>query len=232
MDFHPQKCSVQSTTRSRLPIKHSYTLKGQVLERSRSTRYLGVDIESDLSWKYIDRVTKKANSMLGFLKRNLRTSNSETKSNAYIAMVRSNLDYCAIVWNPYQKEQVKKVEMVQRCAARFATNCYMNTSSVGSMLEELDWESLENRGVKLQLTLLYKVVNYLVDIPCDTYLTPMSSRTRSSHTKKFRQYSTKTYGYKYSFFPRTVTVWNSLPATVAEAPSLVSFKREISTLSF
>ncbi|CAC5413182.1 unnamed protein product [Mytilus coruscus] len=107
-------------------------------------------------------------------------------------MVRSNLDYCATVWNPYQKEQVKKVEMVQRRAARYAINRYRNTSSVGSMLEELDWETLENRRVKLQLTLVYKVVNNLVDIPCNTYLTPMSSRTRTSHTKKFRQYSTKT----------------------------------------
>ncbi|VDI50680.1 Hypothetical predicted protein, partial [Mytilus galloprovincialis] len=141
--------------------------------------------------------SKKANRMLGFLKRNLRTFNSETKTYAYVAMVRSNLDYCATVWNPYQKEQVKKVEMVQRRAARYATNHY--TSSVGSILKELDWESLENRRVRLQLTLLYNVVNDLVDIPCDTYLTPMSSRTRLSHTKKFRQYLTKTNGYKYSF---------------------------------
>ena len=60
MDFNPQKCSVQSTTRSRSPITHSYTLKGQVLECSKSTKYLGVDIESDLSWKqHINRVTKK-----------------------------------------------------------------------------------------------------------------------------------------------------------------------------
>ena len=34
------------------------------------------------------------------------------------------------------------------------------------------------------------------------------------------------------FSPRTVTVWNSLPATVAEAHFLVFFKRELSTLSF
>ncbi|CAC5392659.1 unnamed protein product [Mytilus coruscus] len=101
--------------------------------------------------------------MLGFLKRNQRTSNSETKTNAYVAMVRSNLDYCATVWNPYQKEQVKKVEMVQRHAARYATNRYRNTSSVGSMLEEIDWESLENRRVKSQLTLLYKVTYNDID---------------------------------------------------------------------
>ncbi|XP_071170995.1 uncharacterized protein [Mytilus edulis] len=170
--------------------------------------------------------------MLGFLKRNIRTFNSETKTNAYVAMVRSNLDYCATVLNPYQKEQVKKIEMVQRRAACYATNRYRNTSSVGSMLEKLDWESLENRRVKLQLTLLYTVVNDFVDIPCDTYLTRQCHREqdhyipRSSGNIQPRLTATNTV-----FFPRTVTVWNSLPATIAEAPSLVSFKRELSTLS-
>ena len=232
MNFHPQKCSVLTATRSRSPIHHPYTLKGQVLERSQSTKYLGVDIQSDLSWiHHIDRITKKSNNMLGFLRRNLRTSNQETKTNAYVAMVRSNLDYCATVWNPHQKDQVRKVEMVQRRAARYATNRYRNTSSVGSMLDELGWETLENRRKKLQLTLIYKVVNDLVDIPCHQYLTPMTTRTRSTHTKKYRQYSTKTNSLKYSFFPRTVPVWNCLPASVAEAPSLVSFKRELSTVS-
>ena len=32
--------------------------------------------------------------------------------------------------------------------------------------------------------------------------------------------------------PRTTPVWNSLPASVAEAPSLVSFKKRLSILSF
>lgn len=51
--------------------------------------------------------------MLGFLRRNLKTSNEETKTHAYISMVRSNLDYCATVWSPHHKEQIRKVEMVQ-----------------------------------------------------------------------------------------------------------------------
>ena len=36
---------------------------------------------------------------------------------------------------------------------------------------------------------------------------------------------------KYSFFPRTIPFWNSLPASIAEAPDLVSFKGELSTLT-
>lgn len=44
-----------------------------------------------------------------------------------------------------------------------------------------------------------------MDIPYDTYLTPMYLRTRSSHANTFRQYSTKTNVFTNSFFQSTVT---------------------------
>ena len=81
--------------------------------------------------------------------------------------------------------------MVQRRAARYATNRYHNTSSVTDMLQDLDWESLESRRVKIQLTLLFKVIQDLVDIPASAYLTPASTRTRANHTKELRQISSK-----------------------------------------
>ena len=133
MAFHPQKCSVLSVTRSRTPTRFDYQLKGHILELQDSTKYLGVDLQSSLSWKnHIDRISKKANSMLGFLRRNLRSCKEDTKANAYFTMVRSNLEYCSSVWSPHHKDQVHKVEMVQRRAARFTTNRYRNTSSVSS----------------------------------------------------------------------------------------------------
>ena len=49
------------------PTRFNYQLKGQFLELQDSTKYLGVDLQSSLSWKnHIDRTSKKANSMLGF----------------------------------------------------------------------------------------------------------------------------------------------------------------------
>ena len=143
------------------------------------------------------------------------------------------VEYCSSVWSPHHKDQKQqKLEMVQRRAAMYTTNRFGNTSSVTSMLQHLQWESLESRRAKIQLTLFFKVVNDLIDIPAADYLTPAISRTRSSHRKKYRQFSNSTDTFKFSFFPRTVPLWNSLPATVAEAPSLVSFKEGLSTLLF
>ena len=118
MEFHPQKCSYLRISRSRKPKTYKYIIKGVTLAEKTSAKYLGVEIQSNLAWNnHIDRVTKKSNNMLGFLRRNLRTASSETKTNAYITMVRSNLEYCASAWNPHQKKYEQKREMVQRRAA-------------------------------------------------------------------------------------------------------------------
>jgi hypothetical protein len=115
MEFHPQKCSVLTCSRLRKKTSFDYVLKGFTLEQTTSSKYLGVDICSDLSWKiHIDRITKKANGVLGFLKRNLRTANKKTKSNAYFTLVRPHLEYCSAVWNPHTVETTKKVEQIQR----------------------------------------------------------------------------------------------------------------------
>lgn len=122
--------------------------------------------------------------------------------------------------------------MVQRRAARYVTSRYHNTISVTSMLNELEWETLQSRRTKSQLTMFYKIENSLVDIEMSDYVDKPTRPTRSQHSKKYRQLPcSKTY-YQNSFFPRTVPTWNSLPNTVAEAPSLVSFKQELKALSF
>ena len=170
--------------------------------------------------------------MLGFLRRKFRVNISDTKTAAYRSIVRSNPENCASTWSPYTATGKHKLEMVQRRAAGYATNRYHNTSSVTDMLQELDWECLESRRVKIQLTLLFKVINDLVDIQASAYLTPANTRTRPNHTKRYRQYPSKSDAFKYNFFPRAIPAWNSLPAIVVEAPGLVTLKQELSSLKF
>ena len=168
--FSPPKVQCAEPYKITHPIRFNYRQKGHILELQDITKYLGVDLQSSLSWKnHIDRISKKANSMLGLLRRNLRSCKEDTEANTYFTMVESNLEYCSAVWNPHNKDQVHKVEMVQRRAARFTTDKYRNTSSVSSILDHRQWESLESRRSKIRLILFYKVVNDLVDIPSSIY---------------------------------------------------------------
>jgi poly-beta-hydroxyalkanoate depolymerase len=87
-----------------------------------------------------------------------------------------------------------------------------------------------SRKTKIQLVMLFKIINDLVDIPSSIYLIPANSKMRSNHSKKMQQYHTKSDVFKYSLFPRTTRNWNQSPETIAETPDLVSFKRVSSLL--
>ena len=61
MEFNPGKCVVIHITRSRTPIPSQYLLHGQVLESVAGSKYLGVEISSNLSFNnHIQSITTSA----------------------------------------------------------------------------------------------------------------------------------------------------------------------------
>ena len=86
--------------------------------------YLGVIIDKHLNWSdHVNMITAKANSVRGFLQRNLYKCPSHVKNSSYTTYVRPILDYaCSVyIWSPYHQHNISKIEMVQRRAARFMT---------------------------------------------------------------------------------------------------------------
>ena len=48
-----------------------------------------------------------------------------------------------VVWDPWQKQQINKIEMIQRRTARYTLNQYSYHSSVSAMLQHLCWPTLQ-----------------------------------------------------------------------------------------
>ena len=158
-------------TRHKTPLQTKYHLHGCVLESVPSAKYLRVTISEDLKWsEHINNITKKANQTLGFLKRNIRVHNKDLKSTVYKTLVRPQLEYASTVWSPHTDLDINKLESVQRRAARWETRDYQYTSSVSSMLQDLNWRTLDQRRIDSRLVLLYKVTYDLVAIPASDYL--------------------------------------------------------------
>ena len=104
MRFNAAKCNIMRVSRTRDPKLFNYSLTGQVLEDVMDAKYLGVTLSNDLKWsKHIATMTNKANSKLSFLRRNLKGCPEELKQTAYFYLIRSFMEYGAIVWDPYQK---------------------------------------------------------------------------------------------------------------------------------
>ena len=120
---------------------------------------------------------------------------------------------------------VKKMEMVQRRAARFVKGCYSREpGTVTALLKDLEWQSLEMRRKLNRLAIFYKATHGLVAVSIPEYVQRPTRQTRQFHQSKCTQISTSTSYYNNSFFPRTIVDWNDLPPSVIEAPSIEAFK--------
>ena len=244
MRFNAKKCYILSIKNK---SQRFYSLNGQILQQVQNNPYLGVQISEDLKWStHITNVAKKASSTLGFLRRNLRYCPQECKKTAYIALVRSTMEYAATVWDPYSIIDANKLERIQRQAARFITGDYKTREDgcVTDMLAKLELQELKARRTSQKLIFLYKVVEGLVPaIDPDDFLKPARPR-RTITAKKFENYqatnivekqvrnntrcfdipTSKTQQYSNSFFVSTVINWNHLEDTIVRETSVESFK--------
>ena len=176
----------------------------------------------------LSKIASKANSTLGFLRRNLKGCPSKLKEIAYFSMVRSLLEYSCPVWDPYRQGDVDKLNKIQRAAARFVTNNYQRKSSVTALIQDLGWTDLQTRRKNFRLTSLYKLLNGLIPVPVSDFLTPAGERTRGGHKKSFKHIRANTTLGQNFFLYKTITDWNHLPPAAIESRSIVAFKSQLS----
>ena len=231
MEFNPSKCQVVHVAGSKRPVKRDYILHGQVLESVTCAKYLGVDISCSLTWNsHIDRITGSANRTLGFVRRNIKTRMSKVRETAYNTLVRPQLEYASAVWDPHNKNRISQIEQVQRRAARWTVSNFDRKASVTKIVQDLGWRTLDQRRADARLCLFFKILHGLVAVPLPDYLQHSTRISRYCHSMTFRQVSTSTDYYKYSFFPLAIVQWNALPQSVACLQSLEVFKTTVCKL--
>jgi hypothetical protein len=141
MSFNPKKCCVVSFGSKGIP-NHEYVFCGEKLGAETSNPYLGVQLANTLEWDIqTQHATKKAQQILGIVKRNLWSCPEKVKTTAYLTLVRPHLEYGTAAWCPYKKTNKAALERVQRQAARFCKRDYSREpGSMTRILQEPDWE--------------------------------------------------------------------------------------------
>ena len=204
---------------------HHYDIRGQHQQTVKQAKYLGPTISSDLSWnQHVDNTVKKATNSLNFLGRNIRDCPPQVKEQCYKTLVCTTMEYASCVWDPYTNTNIKKLEMVQRRAVRFVKRDYDRTSSVTAMLDELGWDTLQERRQQAKATMFYRIVYGLVCVPSTPFLIPTLVSTTRGHDMKFLVPQSSVNAHKYSFFRSTTRIWNQLPQQAVSAPSLEVYK--------
>ena len=128
----------------------------------------------------------------------------------YLAYIHPYLEYAAHVWDPHQQGLINSLQRVQKFALKVCTRNW--SSDYESLLQLCNLPTLASRRHYLKLCLLYQVVNGHINFP----MAPVAPRNlsrplRNTRTLALERPVTQTNAYQSSFFPHTITLWNSLP---------------------
>ena len=204
------------------------SLNGQSLDRVHQYKYLGVILTDDLTWStHINEVTNKARKIIGLIYRQFYSlSSTPSLLQLYTSLVRPHLEYATQVWNPFLIKDIHKLESVQKFALKM---CCKHWDS--SYLENLHPSLLPELSLSrkyLSLSYFYNLINEHFEFPdMPTTLRQLTYSTRSSHASIYVQPFAHSNSFLYSFFPKTISLWNSLPSNVMLSASVSSFKRNL-----
>ena len=148
-----------------------------------------------------------------------------TLKTLYCSLVRSNLEYCSVVWCPFTKRNVNKLERIQRRATRFILK---SNDPYNIRLHKLNLLTLEQRRFVDDVTFLFKTLNGHLDVDSSQFLDFYSQEDRyllrHFDTKLLKKKYARTNILKNSYFYRIVDEWNSLPLEVRSSCNVVNFK--------
>ena len=216
MDLNIAKCEILHMTRKKNKILRDYSLKGNILNCVSSYKYLGVEINDKLTWASQTSVSaKKGFSALYFVNRCLKNSTKNAREKAYKTTVLPILEYGSAIWDPSNIRDIETIERVQRKAVRLITRNFDRSVDTKSLLNENKLIPLAIRRKVNRLVNLFKCYNDNIGFSeIKVSLKNPNYRGRHDHKFKIEPLQSRKDVSFYSFLPRTIRDWNSLPESI------------------
>lgn len=157
----------------KLPEGFHITLDGFDIEPADTVKLLGVTLDKHLTFKdHIDGTVKKCHGLLGVLSRSAPFLSTELLRLAYCSLIRSQLEYCSSAFASAADTHLKKLQIIQKMAARIICRKPRNTHSA-PLLDQLRLDSLQDRREEHIIAL----VKQLLGDTCPPALSGMFTKT-------------------------------------------------------
>ena len=223
MPFNLDKCKVMHVGNRNKKAK--YELLGKQLDVCNEEKDLGVIITNDLkSSRQCIEVEKRAQKILGYIKRQFTTKNEKTILTLYNALVRPHLEYAVQFWSPSMRKDIERLEKVQARATKLIPS--VRHLSYERRLEKLNLYSLEKRRIRGQLIETFKMLKGIENIDYNKLFTLSNNQTRSNGLKlNLKRFNTTQCGNFYTY--KISSYWNRLPADVVNSTNVNQFKLKL-----
>ena len=216
----------------------SYTsanIGGNSVPFKTSVKYLGVHLDKTLSMqKHISSICCASFLELRRIASIRPYLSQSAAARLVAAMVISRLDYCNSVFIGLPADQIARLQRVKNNAARLVLK-KRRRDHVTPLLKELHWLPVKFRCQYKIATLAYRHFDgslppYLSSSLC-TYEPSRTLRSSNEKLLKIPKRNLKSFGQR-SFSFMAPSLWNSLPATLRNVPTLSQFKSQLKTFLF
>ena len=221
------KCCYMVITRKRSQSIAPPTLHidaNAMLPQVNSVKYLGIHLSSDLSWSsHISNKCSKTRKLIGLMYRQFHLCNPETALKLYKTFVRPHLEYASIAWDPHLVKDTQSLEQTQKFALR---TCFKDWScSYEELLARANLPTLAERRKRAKLCHLFKIIHGLTD--CQS--APIQVKSPTYNTRQVSNLPVleqKPLNFN-TFFPHSISLWNSLPTDTQSISSFHTFKQSL-----
>ena len=120
---------------------------------------LGVTVHQSLqSTSHCAKIVKKANQVLGIIRRTYDDKSKDNILHLYKSLVRPHLEYCVQAWRPYLQKDIDNIEKVQRRATKMI---YGFSQLYDERLTRSNLMTLELRRLRADLLEVFKIMHNL-----------------------------------------------------------------------
>ena len=207
----------------------AFDIQGNSLDIVSEIKYLGVIIDSSLSFKrHIDYICKKISKKIGVLRRVSWYLSITSRKLVYNSIILPHFTYCSTILYMANQTDLNRLQKLQNRAMRVILKCSIYTS-ISGMLDCLKWLNISQFIVYNVLIFIHKIS---IDTNIPEYLKHILSKfdsihqynTRGKHNFIIKQ-AKKSATY-CSVFYKGATEYNKL-STDFKRMNLDTFKRQL-----
>lgn len=171
LKFNIKKCSVISYTRRtpQFQITFNYNMENEILERKSTIKDLGIIFDSKFTFNdHIISICKTSYSLVGFIKRSsVYFENPNSLKLLFFAVVRTKLEYGAVIWYPHVGYLLEMIENIQKKFLKFiyykSFGFYTNLIPYSELLRMFELTSLFKRSKLNSILFIHKLLHGSID---------------------------------------------------------------------
>lgn len=230
LSFNPSKTKFMVVTPKgkKIDVVPPVVVRGNLIERVSSCKYLGLIMNEHLLWDdHLRLIKKKLYPILAMLRKTAFMLPEETKLSVYYSHFHTHLTYMASIWGSAPQNRIQEIARLQNKAIRYTfwKDYRLNSLSTNEIYVKYHIPKLTSLIEMSFINTVYKIRNSMIRVEIDL---PTTSEHHERNTRRGSRLvvpTSRTNYHRHSFWHQGVNLFNELPSNIRGQPNFPSFKR-------